>query len=273
MKIVFFGTPYYVLPILKALHKQYSNKRGVSPIVAVVTQGPKPVGRKKEITYSAVDKWAHEKGIDTFYSSKDLLENNIKADLGICASYGSIIPKNVLDLFSSGVLNIHPSLLPLYRGATPVQSALMDGETEIGCTIFKMDELMDHGPIITQFKEDVKKDDTYEPLRDRMFEKAASVLVDTLPAYLSGKIKLKPQEHKKATVTKMFTRSDGYVDLKKDDSETIWNKYRGLTPWPGIWTEIAKKRVKILKCHLESKKLVIDEVQFEGKNPTKNFTF
>lgn len=267
MKIVFFGTPYYVLPVLKTLHKQYTNKRGETDIVAVVTRDPKPVGREKEITYSAVDKWAHSHRTNTFYTSKDLLKSAEKYDLGILASYGEIVSQEVIDLFKYGILVIHPSLLPEYRGASPVQKTIWDGKTETGVTILKMDAQMDHGQIITQFKEDLTSTDTYEVLRDRLFERSAEVLIQTLPHYLNGKIKPKTQDESKATYTKMISRQDGLVDLKKDDPAEIERKFRALMPWPGIWTRTNEKRLKILKCHLENNELILDEVQLEGKTP------
>src|SRR5689334_24931094 len=106
MKIVFFGTPEYVLPILKSLHKRFVTGPGKSPIIAVVTQSPKPMGRKQTLTYSAVDKWAHEHKIDTFYQSSDLIKSDIKADIGVLAAYGEIIKKEVIDLFPQGILVI-----------------------------------------------------------------------------------------------------------------------------------------------------------------------
>src|SRR5512146_3102875 len=167
MKIVFFGTPYYVLPVLTKLHKKFVTGPGKSPIVAVVTQSPKPVGRKQILTYSPVDKWAHERGIETHYSSSELAMDKIEADIGILASYGEIIRKEVINLFPQGILVIHPSLLPKYRGTSPCPTAIADGETITGVSIIKMDEKMDHGPIVTQFKEEILPSDTGDSLRDR----------------------------------------------------------------------------------------------------------
>src|SRR3990167_7383010 len=153
MKIIFFGTPDYVLPILTNLHKKFVTGPGISPIVAVVTQSPKPTDRKRIILYTPVDKWAHEREIPTFYKAGELLKEDIVADLGICAAYGEIIPKTVINSFKFGILNVHPSLLPKFRGASPISAAIMAGDTQTGVSIIKMDEKVDHGPIITQFKE------------------------------------------------------------------------------------------------------------------------
>ena len=266
MRIIFFGTPDYVVPILNKLHKYHE-------IVAVVTQPPKPVGRDKIITYSAVDTWAYKrrlsssggkKYIPKFFDFSELPQ----ADMGVCASFGMIIPKDVLNLFKYGVLNIHPSLLPQFRGSSPVPATLISGTNPTGVSIIKMNENLDQGPILTQFKEDVLDTDTNETLRNRLFEKSADVLVEMIPAYVENKIKLKPQDDTKATFTKTITKKDGFVDLTKDDPIITERKFRAYTPWPGIWTLLNGKRLKILKCHTEEHKLILEEVQLEGKKPT-----
>ena len=187
MRVVFFGTPEYVLPVLNRVHKTFKSRGEKSPVVAVVTQKPKPSGRKKQLEYSAVDTWAHKKGIKRYFKASDLIEKCIEADLGILASYGEIIPKKVIKHFPYGILCIHPSLLPKYRGASPVQATILSGETETGVTIIKIDEKLDHGPIISQFKEEVLPDDTTESLRNRLFNKSAEVLSTLIPAYIQGK--------------------------------------------------------------------------------------
>lgn len=275
MKIVFFGTPSYVLPILKAVHKKFVTGPGKSPIAAVVTQSPKPVGRRKILTYSPIDKWAHERKIPIYYSASELLENPTDATLGILASYGEIIKKEVIDLFPQGILVIHPSLLPKYRGASPVPASIMSGESITGCSIIRMDEKMDHGPVVTQFKEEILPEDNSEILRNRIFEKSADVLTEMLPAYTQGKIKPKPQDHENATYTKLLKREDGFIELGKSQSPTTDNNFiRAMSPWPGAWTLIklnekdeVKKRLKLLKSHVEEGRLVLDEVQLEGKDP------
>ncbi|EKE05047.1 MAG: Methionyl-tRNA formyltransferase [uncultured bacterium] len=265
MRIVFFGTPDYIIPVLEKLHKYHE-------IVAVVTQSPKPMGRGKTLTYSAVDAWAFKKHIIRNFDYVDLPE----ADMGVCASFGMIIPKIILDHFKYGILNIHPSLLPMFRGSSPIQATLISGINPTGVSIIRMVKELDAGPILTQFEEDVLKDDTNETLRARLFEKSADVLLDMIPAYIEGKIKYKPQDETKVVTTKMIKREDGFVDLYKDNHELIWRKFRAYSPWPGIWTMIndkqslplKNKRLKILKCRFEDNKLILDEVQPESKNPT-----
>ncbi|MCX6703923.1 MAG: methionyl-tRNA formyltransferase [Candidatus Woesebacteria bacterium] len=277
MKIVFFGTPDYVLPVLTAVHKKFVTGPGKSPIAAVVTQSPKPVGRKQVITFSPVDKWAHERNIPIHYAANELAIDSIEADMGILASYGEIIKKDVIDLFPHGILVIHPSLLPKYRGASPIPAAITAGEAVTGVTIFKMDEKVDHGPIISQFREDVLPTDTTETLRARLFERSAEVLVELLTPYLQGKITPKVQDDSQATFTKIITREDGFIDLTRSDPVNAERFIRAMLPWPGAWALInlqitqstndksGIKRLKILKSHIEDGKLVLDEVQLEGK--------
>lgn len=268
MKIVFFGTPDYVLPVLTTLHRKFVTGPGVSPVVAVVTQSPKPTGRKQYLTYSPIDKWAHEHKTATYYQSSDLLKEGWEAELGILAAYGEIIKKEVIDLFPKGILVIHPSLLPKYRGASPIQAAIADGETRTGVSIIKMDEKVDHGPIVAQFKEDIDPSDTTESLRARLFARSADVLVELIEPYLKNKITPRKQDDSLATYTKIIKRDDGFVDLKRDSPEKIERLSRAMFPWPGIWTLLENgKRLKILSCHLEEAKLILDTVQLEGKIP------
>ncbi len=271
MKIIFFGTPDYIIPILASLNKRY-NWTNHKELEAVVTQAPKEANRGHFKSYSAVDKFAHNHKMDIYYDSNEIEE----ADLGIVAAYGKIIPESVINKFKLGILNIHPSLLPKYRGASPIQSAIKDGESQTGVTIIKMDKEMDHGPIVSQLKEEIKDDDTNETLRDRLFEKASVFLIELIPNYVNGKIKPREQDHKKATFTKLITKKDGFINpkdiLKPSLSSNLHNLIRAMYPWPGAWTFVNlaenkdSKILKVLKSHIEDKKLILDEVQLEGKN-------
>ena len=296
MKIVFFGTPDYVLPVLEQVHKKIKGKIG-SPVVAVVTQSPKPAGRDKKITFSPVDAWAHKRKVPIYYRSSDLIKNRLEADLGVLAAYGEIIPETVLKNFKYGILNLHPSLLPLFRGASPVQGAIASGATETGVSIIKLDAKLDHGPILSQIKEEILPEDTTDTLRERLFSRGADVLVELLEPYIKGKIAPRTQDDKKATHTTLVKKVHGFIPPKylssalggkpveedwqipfiKDFSlfpspESIHNFIRSMTSWPGAWayirlSERQSKRLKILNAHLEEEKLVLDEVQLEGKNP------
>lgn len=306
MKIIFFGTPSYVVPLLEGLHKTY-NKTRDRELIAVLTQSPKPVGRTKQLEYSAVDDFAHKHKIDIYFEANELPD----ADLAICAAYGKIIPTHVIEKFPFGILNIHPSLLPQFRGASPIQATLLEGMSQTGVTVIKMDADLDHGPIVSSFKSEVLETDTNETLRDRLFQESVDFLLELLPHYIAGKINIKEQDHTKATYTKPMVKEDGlipgeYMDLAlfgkvtdekwsmrfiKDyemavSAQTIERYIRALTPWPGAFTFVdindEKKRLKILKARVENEKLVLDEVQLEGKNAVSfeqfkagypNFTF
>lgn len=302
MKIVFFGTPDYVLPILERLAKEYKEKADDDPIVAVVTQEPKVAGRKKLLTYSPIDTWAHKRNVPIFFNPKDLLTENIHADLGILAAYGKIIPREVINHFLKGIINIHPSLLPKYRGASPIQATILSGETQTGVSFIKMDELLDHGPIISQFKEEVDKTETAGSLRNRLFDKSIDSLIELIPPYLKGKIKLKEQDHEMATFTTQITKSDGFIPFMyikscllgetvqenldihfiknysfTPNADSIDRFIHAMDPWPGTWTSIRitdqngkteERRLKILKAHHENGKLILDTVQLEGRTPS-----
>ena len=193
-----------------------------------------------------------------------------KPDVGVLASYGKILDKKTLETLNHGILNIHPSLLPKYRGPTPVPTAILNGEQETGATIFKMDEKVDHGPILSQFKEEIRPNDTAEFLLKRLFTAGAQVLTTILPVYLEGKIDLRKQNHSQATYTNKLTRDDGKINWKKSDA--FKERFiRVMDPYPGAWIEVQlkkdKKRLKILKAHLKANKLILDQVQLESKKP------
>lgn len=266
MKTIFFGTPEFVISVPEALLKADYQ------LSAVVTTPDKPVGRKQVLTPSPIKQWALEHQIPVIDSdaNTELLKQiqNIKPDLGILAAYGKILPKELIDLFPKGILVIHPSLLPKYRGPSPVQTAIVNGDQETGVSIIKMDEKMDHGPIVAQSTESLNPHDTTDTLYVKLFQKSADDLVQILPNWLEGKIIPQEQDDSKATYTKILKREDGYLDLKNPPApEVIERMIRAMTPWPGVWTLLEAKRLKILKAHLENSKLVIDQVQLEGKNP------
>lgn len=281
MKLVFFGTPDYVIPVLEALKSSGRN------IAAVVTQPPKPVGRKKVLTPSPTALWAEKHSIKIFDGKpKEMVEElrTLNTEVGVLGAYGRILPPEILTIFPHGILNIHPSLLPKYRGASPVQAAIARGEEKTGVTIIKLDEEMDHGPILAQFTEDIKDDDTAGTLRQRLFEKAAEVLPKILYHYIAMKISPKEQNHKKATYTTLLKKEHGFIPpeyvnaalhgISLQDQRAILfirdyclvpsalsleRFIRAVDPWPGAWTEVklyrdtAMKpyRLKILKAHVK----------------------
>jgi len=277
MRIIFFGTPEYVVAIAESLHKTFKLKSSESGVTAVITQKPKPTGREKKLTYSPIDTWAYKKGIDVIYDFNKVPN----ADLGILAAYGEIIPEYVIKLFKYGILNIHPSLLPKYRGASPVQAALAASDKQTGVTIIKVDAEMDHGPIVAQFREDILDTDTLETLRERLFERSIEVLKNLIPPFIQGRIKLRKQNNDEATFTTLVKKIHGFIEPKylaaclqgrtlkakweipfiknyslSPNPYTLDSFIRALDPWPGAWTLLGlsssghAKRLKILKAHL-----------------------
>lgn len=211
-----------------------------------------------------------------------------KPDVGVLASYGKILPSEILAIPKYGILNIHPSLLPKYRGASPVQAVILAGDKETGVSIIKMDERVDHGPIVAQFTEKILPDDTAESLYQRLFTSGAEVLLTILPVYLNGQIESRRQDDSQATYTKKLTREDGFVPPKMlktamegNGASFVSRFIRAMFPYPGAWSLVdlrstisddrrlllKLKRLKILKAHLENGKLVLDLVQLEGKKP------
>ncbi|MCH7605199.1 methionyl-tRNA formyltransferase [Patescibacteria group bacterium] len=195
-------------------------------------------------------------------------EVDASCDLLVVASYGQIVSKKVLKTAKHGALNVHPSLLPKYRGPSPIQTAILHGDTETGVAIMLMDEEIDHGPILAMESYDMKnKKYTYEELYKKLSEVGANLLVETIPKWTEGKILPKEQEHAKATYTEKIQREDGEVDWSHP-AVYIERQVRAFYPWPGAFTFWKGKRVKILKAHVAKDKLVIDELQLEGKKPT-----
>lgn len=294
LKIIFFGTPDYVFPVLDALHTNFQ-------LVAVVTQEPKQAGRKMEKVASPVESWAKTHGVPVIYNFTS--QKLPTADVAVVASFGIIIPVKTIDHFQGRIINIHPSLLPKYRGASPVQAAILSGENETGVTFIQMDEKLDHGPIAQQITEPILPTDTLQTLRARLFQLSAHEVSPLVHRTAEGKLKVTQQDHKCATFTRTIKKEDSYIDPKyikaaitaKSQSESISFSFlketsfaltpelierlvRSMNPWPLVWTHItigtSKKRLMILQAHVSEGKLLLDQVQLEGKNPVlwKQFT-
>lgn len=265
MKIIFFGTPEYAVLVLQELVKIYE-------ILAVVTNPQSPVGTLSvPVTpLSGVEKFAKSHKIEVL-SSQKLSEHkpkikSLKPDLGVVAAFGKIIPKDILEIPKFGFLNVHSSLLPKFRGPSPVQYAILEGEKETGVTIIKIDERVDHGPILATEKEKILNNDTTRTLSERLFKHGGKLLVKIIPDYISGKIKLLSQKHQKATFTKLVRKEDGLLN-PKDSSQLLERKTRAFHPWPTLYTFLDNNRVIIHQAHLKNGKFVPDLVQVEGKKP------
>lgn len=222
----------------------------------------------------------------TFFGTDDFAQSVLEAlkkagftmvlkggELGVVASYGKILPRTVLGKFAHGILNVHPSLLPKYRGPSPIQYAILNGDAETGVTIMKMDEQVDHGVIVANKELRIMNSETNSQLRNRLARLGAELLVKTIPDYAAGNIQLREQDHSKATYTKMLTRDDGKVDLETDPPEVIYRKFLAFEGWPGIWFTHKRKRVKIIGCEIENLKLKILTLQPEGRRPMSLIEF
>jgi methionyl-tRNA formyltransferase len=252
ISVVFFGTHEFATTILQGLIE--------SPLYSVelvITQPDKPFGRKKIMTPPPVKVLAEKNNIpvDQPDTLKNYILENKESNIGIVAQYGKIIPASVLKQFTLGLINTHTSLLPKYRGASPIQSALMNSETETGVTIMKMDEGMDTGPILSQEKTQIEPNETYLELDKRLANIASALLNDTVAKYVSGEIQPQKQNDNGATLCKLLSRDDGRIDWQKMDATEVFNHYRGLTPWPGIWSTLEGKRIKLNKIEKIEKTL------------------
>jgi len=264
-KVVFIGTPEFGAVILEKLISS-----GLKPVLAI-TNPDEPVGRKQAMTPPPVKIIAQKYNLNIIQPSKiknsKLEIKNFQPDLAVVAAYGQIIPKEILEIPKYGCLNVHPSLLPKYRGASPIQSAILNGDEKTGVTIMLMDKEMDHGPIIAQEEFRILNLD-FQKLHGKLAELGANLLIETIPKWLKGEIKAKEQDHSKATFTKILKKEDGEIDWSKSPEE-IERKIRALNPWPGTFTFVKKNdkllRVKILGAELKDKKLTIKKVQPEGK--------
>ena len=254
-KIIFFGASSYVLPIVEMLKSKFALER----VVTTEKLGSDPLIKfciQNKIPYSFV---SSKNELLKLVNSKSSIVN---AQLGIVADFGIIIPREILDQFTHGILNIHPSLLPKYRGPTPVQAAILNGDKTTGVTIIKLDEHMDHGPIIEQFEEKISNNDTFETLIKRLFEKTSMALEHVITRYNKDQ-KAHPQDHSKATFTKLLKRDDGFVDISYiPPVEKLDRMIKAFYPWPGVWTRLRLSsggEAKIVKF-LPNKK-----IQVEGK--------
>ena len=268
MKFVFFGSPEFAAIVLEKLIKA-----GFIP-AAVVCAPDAPAGRKKILTSPPTKVLAEKYNIEVWQPEKLEIKNwKLKItnpDLAIVAAYGKIIPKNIIKTAKYGFVGVHPSLLPKYRGASPIQSAILNDEAETGTTLYLMDEKVDHGSIIN-YQKSIIKNQNYEELMRELAELSGDLLIKTLPDFISGKIRPQPQNEAEATFTKKFSLKDGLIDLKKDDPRKVWLKIRALNPEPGVTAVLKLKNGKELKLKLleadYNNGLELKLVQPEGKKP------
>lgn len=266
MKIVFLGNPYFVIPVLEVLEDNFN-------VVAVVSTPNSPI----QIAYESYV-WNSEKYLwdseGEFVGGEHPLRifavnkinnelkrklNKLKPDLFVVAAYGEIISKEVLEIPKYGCINVHPSLLPKYRGPSPIQQAILNGDKVSGITIIKMDEEVDHGPIIYQESLELSDSDNFETLSKKMFQRAADILPQIIKDFVSEKITPHRQNSTMVSFCPKLTRESGYFPINDPPSkEKLDRMIRAYYPWPGVWT---KWKGKIVKLHPAG------VIQMEGKKP------
>jgi methionyl-tRNA formyltransferase len=254
LKIIFLGTPEFASIILKKLLK--SNYK---PCL-VITRPDKCSGRNQLLSFSSVKKVAIQEKIEIFQPDKinDCISEikKINPDLAITVAYGQKIPLKILNIPKYGFINVHPSLLPLYRGPSPIRDVIKNDESETGVTIMLMNENIDSGQIISQEKIILNKKIRYLELSDKLALMGAELLIKTIPNWFDGKIKIKEQNHNNATYTKIVNKKDGLINWNLTAIE-IERKVRALNPWPGTYSFFIdkktgdKKMIKIMEVEVQ----------------------
>ncbi len=275
-KIIFFGTPHFSVYVLDELKKE-----GTLPSL-IVTTPDKPKGRKLVITPAPTKVWAEENNVPTLQPSKldDDFKNRLKSknyDLAIVAAYGKILPQSVLDIPKYGFLNVHPSMLPRFRGASPIESAMLSDEEKTGTTIMVVDAGMDHGEILAQ-EETVKPTLAYQfkELEKKLAIIGGKLLIEVIPKWISGKIKGVEQNHDEATFTKKITKEDGLIDLN-DNPQENYKKFIAFSKWPRTYFFVKKDgqkiRIIVKDAELKDGKFIIKRIIPEGKKEMDYETF
>ncbi len=250
MRIIFLGTPS------PAVHPLRRLVEAGHEVVSVVTQPDRPAGRSGAVQPSPVKQAALELGLPVFQPEtlRDAAAverlRALQPEVGVVAAYGEILRRAVLEIPRLGYLNIHPSLLPLYRGPSPVAAAILAGDEMTGVTVMLLERAMDAGPILAQTAVPLDISARAGLLTDRLFALGAEMLVGVLPLYDSGDLVPAPQDHTRATVTRMLTREDGRFEWTRPAS-ALERAVRAYDPWPGTWTTWNGQTLKILSASVE----------------------
>lgn len=248
LPLVFFGTPAFAVPSLRAL------VAAGWPLRFVVTAPAKPSGRRMLLTPSPVAAAAHELGVsvrtpatltDSSFSAEFM---ELRPELCVVVAYGKLIPASLLAVPRLGFVNVHPSLLPLYRGASPIQSAILDGRAQTGVSIMLLDDQMDHGPVLARETWPIPSGFDAAACTDELARVGADLLVRTLDRYVSGAVEPDAQDHAAATYTKKFERADGRLDWSQT-AQALVNRIRALAQNPGTWTLWEGKTLAIRFAH------------------------
>jgi methionyl-tRNA formyltransferase len=260
LRIIYMGTPHFAVPALEALIAKAAP--GVLlpegyELVTVITRPDKPAGRGKEIAYSPVKQTALAHNIPVWQPGSLKRPENIeglaayKADLYIVAAFGQILPQAVLDQPRYGTLNIHASLLPKYRGVSPISEAILQGDSETGVTIMLLDAGVDTGPILLSRAIPIAEDETTGSLTDKLAALGAEVLVETIPLWVLGKITPQPQDEQKASHTHMLHKEDGEISWNRP-AAVLAREVRAYNPWPSAYTYWHGRLLKLLSARAET---------------------
>ena len=255
LRIIFMGTADLACASLRALCRETSFQ-----VITVVSQPDKPKGRDMKLQPTPVKELALAEGLPVLQPRRARDEEFIaqlralQPDLIVVAPYGQILPQTLLDIPRLGCLNVHTSLLPKYRGAAPIQWAILDGESETGVTIMKMDAGLDTGPMVSTTRTAITPEDNAQTLHDRLAALGGELLVETIPDYAAGKIVPTPQPAEGATYARKISKEDGLIDWSQP-ARALWNRVRGFTPWPGAYTHLnsdgAPRLLKIWLAEVE----------------------
>ena len=269
-QVVFFGTPEIALPSLHALVESQEIE-----VVAVVTQPDKPTGRHQDLTSSAVKIYATEQDIpvlqpETLKGNEEFEEllRELEPDIFVIISYGHIIPQKMLDIPKFGAVNIHVSLLPKYRGASPIQQALLNGDVGTGITMIKINEKMDAGDVLFTKKMPIEEVDTAETLSAKLGVLGGEFIEPIVLDFMEGHLKPIPQNHSQATFCSKIEKDDGKIDWGRHSAQEIFNQIRAFTPWPGSFTMWDSKRLKIIEAKPGDEKIKpgLMKITAEGKS-------
>ena len=248
VRIVFMGSPEFAVPVLRKLSAQY-------PVVGVVTQPDRPAGRGRVLTPPPIKILANELNLPIIQprrlSESDALEqlHLWSPELIIVAAFGQILKPVVLDLPHYCCINVHASLLPRWRGAAPIQAAILNGDETTGITIMRMDPGIDTGPILSQHPLPISPEDTAGTLSSKLAELGADLLIETLPAYLTGRRLPEPQDESLATYAPMIKKEDGLLDFTAT-AANLERKIRAFNPWPGSYTFWNGQMLKLQRAHI-----------------------
>ena len=265
IRIVFMGSPDFALTTLRILAQNYQ-------VVGVVTQPDRASGRGRELKAPPVKTLAQELNIPVIQPQKlrepEAMQQlqDWQPDLVIVAAFGQILRKDVLELPQFGCINVHASLLPRWRGAAPINAAVLAGDEETGVTIMKMDVGLDTGPMLSKRSIRIKPDDTAGSLFEALSTLGAELLIETLPAYLDGSITPQPQPEEGATYAPMLKKEDGLLDFTQPVVE-LERRVRAMSPWPGAWFQWNGAPLKVHKAHMGEGKAEAGQRVIEQNQP------